>query len=96
MCKDHDLQHYAIDLRNLAREIACGNAELASELLDSCTYDGLASFMNEFDRYCEDSRLERIDDLTKKAFKQRKARSLMMSGDIINAWDTEMMDMIPY
>jgi hypothetical protein len=96
MCKDHDLQHYAIDLRNIAREITCGDAQLAAELLDCCTQDGLAAFVNLYHDCCEHERIERIKGAMKRSHKNRKGRSLAVAGDVINLWDTELADMLPY
>lgn len=96
MCKDHDLQHYAIDVRNAAREICCGDAELASKLLDCCTHDGLVAFMHDFENYCADERRRQIEVMLAGCFRQRKAKSMSVSGDIINRWDTELADMIPW
>lgn len=96
MCKDHDLQHYSLDLRDVAREICCGDVEMASRLLDHCTHDGLSSFMNQFANYCEIDRLSRVDRQLSASFKKRLNTSLSLSGEIVNGWDQEMSDMVPY
>lgn len=95
MCKDHDLQHYSIDLRNLAREICCGDYVMASRLLDMATHDGMAAFLNQYGDYCSDVRFTRIDGMMSETYTQRRHAAIGLAGEIVNAWEIDM-DELPY
>jgi hypothetical protein len=96
MCSNHGLQHYPTDLRDIAREITGGDAVMAAKLLDMATHDGLAAFMVVYGLYCADDRAKRIQKLLDRSTKRRGPQSVALAGDVVNLWDTELTDMLPY